>query len=420
MPAEVRTVPPMPTDILSPPPGAAQKHPAVEGVADSRGPITILVVDDTLDMCRLFANILRRDGYRAIVAQSGEEGLELAGRERPDLILLDCNMPQMDGFEVCRRLRSDPQFEDTPVIFLTAMTSPEDKAQAFAAGGVDFVCKPVERVELLARVRTHLELAQTRAQFRKQAQLFASVVASQCGRLDQIRGGQASLLTNPACFPEVRLGVRFQPAFEAGGDFYEIVRLSEDEYGVFIADVAGHDLGVAYVTGALKALSLSFMNEAMSLSETMIMLNNSLRRFLPRGVYATACYARFSSFQLNLDVINAGHPPPLLQRRDGTILPIDLVGDVLGVYDSVTFGTHSQRVESGDRVFLYTDGLVEGVPTGPRRARRAQPGNQALVERLRTKRDRPIQETVDAVVDDFLDDVNGTNPDDIVLLGIEL
>jgi DNA-binding response OmpR family regulator len=120
----------------------------------------ILIVDDTPASLRLLSNILSAGGYQVLPAISGELALIAANKNRPDLILLDICMPEMDGFEVCRRLRA--QTLDMPVIFVSALAETTDKVKGFELGGVDFVSKPYQRDELLARVRTHLELNQLR------------------------------------------------------------------------------------------------------------------------------------------------------------------------------------------------------------------------------------------------------------------
>ncbi|HIJ61671.1 MAG TPA: response regulator [Rhodospirillaceae bacterium] len=125
------------------------------------GQPVILVIDDTPDNLKLMAGLLK-DDYRVKIANSGEKGLAIAtGSPPPDLILLDVMMPGMDGYEVCRRLKANPETEEIPVIFLTAMTSPEDETRGFAAGAVDYIHKPLSPPIVLARIKTHLKLRAT-------------------------------------------------------------------------------------------------------------------------------------------------------------------------------------------------------------------------------------------------------------------
>lgn len=118
----------------------------------------ILAVDDTPASLRLLTDILKAEGYEVRSAISGELALFAATSNPPDLVLLDIRMPQMDGFEVCRRLKANPVTSDVPVIFVSAASETEEKVRGFEVGAVDFVTKPYQRDELLARVRTHLEL----------------------------------------------------------------------------------------------------------------------------------------------------------------------------------------------------------------------------------------------------------------------
>jgi putative two-component system response regulator len=118
---------------------------------------TVLVVDDTPTNLTLLAQVLKPD-YRVLLAVNGHKALEIAQRQSPDLIVLDVMMPELDGYEVCRRLKAAPATRRIPIIFLTALTRPEDESAGFEAGGADFIHKPFNPATVLARVRTHLQL----------------------------------------------------------------------------------------------------------------------------------------------------------------------------------------------------------------------------------------------------------------------
>ena len=133
----------------------------------SSPPRCVLIVDDELDNLALALAILADHGLELATARDGQEGLDVARRLLPDLILLDIRMPGMDGFAVCRRLKAQPATREIPVIFLSALDQIEDKAQGFAAGGVDYVTKPFDARELLLRVRTHLRIGQQLAALRR-------------------------------------------------------------------------------------------------------------------------------------------------------------------------------------------------------------------------------------------------------------
>jgi len=122
----------------------------------------ILAVDDTPASLRLLTDILKEEGYEVRSAISGELALHAATSNPPELVLLDIRMPEMDGYEVCRRLKAQATTRDVPVIFVSAVSETDVKVQGFEIGAVDFVTKPYQRDELLARVRTHLELNRLR------------------------------------------------------------------------------------------------------------------------------------------------------------------------------------------------------------------------------------------------------------------
>jgi signal transduction histidine kinase len=134
-----------------------------QSVAHSR----VLVVDDISKNLQVVGTMLRNEGYHVMPATSGPQALERAQAQPPDLILLDLMMPEMDGLEVCRRLKAEPLTRSIPVIFLTASDEMEHLVKGLSVGAVDYVTKPFNAPELLARVRTHLELQHARARLRE-------------------------------------------------------------------------------------------------------------------------------------------------------------------------------------------------------------------------------------------------------------
>lgn len=122
----------------------------------------ILVVDDTPASLKLLTELLKAEGYDVRSAISGELALYAATSNPPELILLDIRMPKMDGFDVCRHLKAQPETRDIPIIFVSSLSDINEKVEGFELGAVDFVTKPYQREELLLRVRTHLELQRLR------------------------------------------------------------------------------------------------------------------------------------------------------------------------------------------------------------------------------------------------------------------
>lgn len=126
--------------------------------------VDILVVDDMAQNVRMLSEMLKRIGYEVATASSGQEAIEKAGVCQPRVILMDINMPGMDGYETCKALKNDPALHKIPVLFLSALSDAEDKVKAFNAGGVDYVTKPFEFKEVRARVKTHMELRRLHAE----------------------------------------------------------------------------------------------------------------------------------------------------------------------------------------------------------------------------------------------------------------
>src|SRR5512141_1035988 len=131
---------------------------------NERAASTVLVVDDAPENVTLLARILKISGYSVEAAEDGATALEKANTCQPDLILLDINMPGMDGFETSARLKADERTRDIPIIFISALDNIEDKTRAFRAGGLDYILKPFEYEEVQARIEAHLAIRRLRVE----------------------------------------------------------------------------------------------------------------------------------------------------------------------------------------------------------------------------------------------------------------
>jgi len=137
----------------------------------------ILVVDDNQKNVQVLGTLLKNERYNIIVAQNGLEAIERATKIHPDLVLLDINMPGLDGLQVCEKLKSLEKVKDIPIIFLTAQDTTVDKVKGFSIGAADYIAKPYDPPELLARVATHLEIRSSRMQLAKDEKLRATLKA---------------------------------------------------------------------------------------------------------------------------------------------------------------------------------------------------------------------------------------------------
>lgn len=141
---------------------------AIFMVEKSDNPSTVLIVDDTPDNLGVLSEWLEESGVETMTALSGGRALELVKHAKPDLILLDVLMPNVDGFETCLQLKENPDTRNIPVIFITALMDTASKVKGFSTGAVDYVAKPVQREEVLARVHTHLTISRLQRQLAEQ------------------------------------------------------------------------------------------------------------------------------------------------------------------------------------------------------------------------------------------------------------
>jgi sigma-B regulation protein RsbU (phosphoserine phosphatase) len=215
--------------------GPTEPAPAVAG----RSRASILIVDDTPANLRLLSQMLAEQGYHARPVPDGPLALAAARADPPDLILLDIRMPEMDGYLVCEELKADARTRDIPVIFISALDATKDKVRAFQSGGVDYVTKPFQAAEVLARVDTHLSLRELQKELVDANERMAQEL-SLAGEV------QASFLPlEPPTLAGWQVAATLQPARQASGDFYDFLSLPGGRLGIVMADVSDKGAGAA-------------------------------------------------------------------------------------------------------------------------------------------------------------------------------
>ncbi|MGI8939871.1 MAG: response regulator, partial [Iamia sp.] len=199
--------------------------------------------------------MLKDRGYRVRPVPGGKLALLAARRDPPDLILLDINMPEMNGYEVCEHLKADDDLRGIPVIFLSALTDQLDKVKAFASGGVDYITKPFQMEELHARVETHLKLRRLQVELEDANARLERANGRMSRDLAAAAKIQKSFLPRAAQgVPGVEFAWGYRPCDELAGDGLNIIPLGEGRVGLYVLDVSGHGVSAALLSVTLCRL----------------------------------------------------------------------------------------------------------------------------------------------------------------------
>ena len=336
----------------------------------------ILLVDDNPTNLQVLYQALETEGYELLIAQSGEEALTIAQEARPQLILLDINMPGMNGFEACRRLKDDARTQEAVVIFLSARDDVQDKVKGLELGAVDYISKPFQFEEVVARVQTHLKayrrfqvlkarkqaLLQKHRKKIEEAKTWASRREADYERktreLENARRLQLAML--PRALPEhpaVEMTAFMKTATEVGGDYYDADVDQEGTLTLVIGDATGHGIQAGMMVTATKSLFMLLARDP-DLVEVLKKATVALKRMgLPR-LYMALALAKLQGHTLVL--AGAGMPPALVYRAETRhVEAIPLKGMPLGSF--VDFPYRQTRVElaPGDTVVLMSDGFPE-------------------------------------------------------------
>ena len=373
------------------------------------GTRTVLTIDDEAPIRYLVSAFLERGGYRVIEAEDGMQGLQLAIEEEVDVILLDVNMPGMSGRDVVQRLKSDPRTRQIPVIMLSAQAQFTDKVAGLDAGADEYVAKPVEGTELIARVHAMVRLRELQEELvrlekeRHDRQLaFASDV-------------QRGLLPSETPkLQELEHAVRYQPCESVGGDFYDYIDAPDGSRYLIIGDAEGHGVSAsilmaragAFVRAVLMGSEISGPGELLTQVNRLMYHDHSSSTLLPM-----MCFS-FDLDEMTMRYASAGHEGAVLYRAgQDECTALDSTGPVLGAIGYSDYSVMEFSLHENDIVACFTDGLIEGIN------RDEEPFGLARVQGLlRAYASDPTEEIADRVVSSWSEHTDGKVEDDVTLL----
>ncbi len=311
----------------------------------------ILIVDDIPKNIQLIASFLSPHRYQLAFAQNGMTALQLVKKRKFDLILLDVMMPEMDGFEVCRQLKATEETKTIPVIFLSGQAETESIVKGLEVGAVDYVTKPVKKEELLARVRTHLELKASREQLQK---LYAEID----GELKMAAGIQQTIMRESCDVPFLKYALTKQPYGQVCGDMVDFWTDGQHDFQFFIGDATGHGIPAALITMMIPFI-LDARDKHQDITDVIAHINDSLANRHTEA-FITGIYLRLTSDGW-LSLCNAGHPAAVL-CTETEVYTFPSQGPPMGMFSSDMIPPYSSTMhylQPGDRLLLFSDGIYE-------------------------------------------------------------
>src|SRR5437867_341150 len=338
--------------------GRASSESEVEMYGNSRA--EILVVDDDSMSRRVLAQLLSAAGYDCRVSRDGSEALDAIHTRPPALLLLDFDMPGLNGAEVLRRLRSDeePGVAQIPAIMLTAHGSEQSEVSCLQAGADDFVTKPVNAAVLQARIETQLRLRSMRRQLERQNDELEKWRRELERDLAAARLTQQSLIPQkPLALPGWEIATCYHPVIQVGGDIYGWLPMKDGRVLFWIADGTGHGAAAALLTTLAKLLFHHGNDEKNTPASVMEGVDNDFRSIFGARSFMTAMCVAVDPATGSASVVGAGHPPLLISRHNGKTESVRSIAPPLGLIEQPEFPETPIDLEPGDAFLLYTDGL---------------------------------------------------------------
>jgi sigma-B regulation protein RsbU (phosphoserine phosphatase) len=330
----------------------------------------ILIADDQPDVLRALCLLLKGHGYSTETVTSPANLLEALGRSEFDLLLMDLNYARdttsgREGLDLLTRLKAIDGVP--PIVVMTGWATVGIAVEAMQRGVTDFVEKPWTNSQLLEVLRKQITLGRERRESARLAvqetqanKVIASQFHEQEHEIAEARAIQEGFL--PKEIPQLagyEIAAAWQSARVVGGDYFDVLPFDDEICGLCIADVAGKGLPAALLMSNLQAAVRGLASPSLAPEDLCTRLNALLCRNIASDRFVTLFYAQLDGPSRQLRYVSAGHNPPFVLHRDGSHERLHEGGIVLGVFANQSFKSGAVKLQSGDRMLLYTDGVTE-------------------------------------------------------------
>ncbi|MFA7625716.1 MAG: SpoIIE family protein phosphatase [Candidatus Kapaibacterium sp.] len=322
----------------------------------------ILIVDDVVGNIQIIGNLLIENGYNISVSVNGRQALNTARNIKPDLVLLDIMMPDIGGFEVCKELKKDPDLKNVPVIFLTAKHETKDIVTGFSVGGVDFISKPFQKQEVIARIESQLELKFSRDLLVKRSSEIKQLNDMLNAELSIAAEYFSSLLPESINNENIETYWKYEPTTELGGDAFGIYKIDDKNYMIFLFDVSGHGIAAGmYSVSLINTLKYRNLSDCdFSSPESVFSALNKLYQINEHyGMYFTIWYGVFNTETRELKYAAAGHHPSILSYSNGRTDFLASPNFIIGGLGNYTFKSSSTILEANSDLYIFSDGTFD-------------------------------------------------------------
>lgn len=320
---------------------------------------TVVVVDDEIRITEILKLYLERTGFKVLACANGKEAFDIIKEHRPDVIISDLMMPEIDGTVLCQMVKTDAELNNPYFIMLTAKSTVDSKIQGLKIGADDYITKPFNVKEVVARVNSAMRIKALQNEVMEKNLVLEKFKATMENELFLAGKFQSSLVPERGDIAEkVKLNYVYSPAIHVGGDIFDVKNTRSGKIAFFIADVTGHGIVAALISGMIKLSFVQAISETDSPSEIAGKIN--------KDIYSTTTEEHFASMFLGcLDIesgvlkyVRAGHPAPYL-ISEKEIKELDAPGFLVGIMDGINLEEISVNVHVRDKILLFTDGITE-------------------------------------------------------------
>ena len=333
-------------------------------------PASILVVDDSAMMRRVLIQSLEKIGFTTIIpAASGEEALEVLSRSRVDLVVLDIEMPGMNGLAVLWMMKRDPLLKETPVIVISGSDELETAATCIEAGAEDYLHKPYNPTILRARVESSLEKKRLRDldrlrvfEIQREKELLEKTQKRLSKELDDAAKYVRSILPDPVATPSHTIDWYYEPTGELAGDSFGYHHIDDDHLAIYLLDVCGHGVGAALLSvSAINAIRTAGIKGVDFLEPSAVLegLNEAFPMDRNNDMYFTIWYGVYHVPTRTLCHASAGHPPALLLHPNKEVLEVNEPGMITGLMPGTRYKSSSLEIPPDSKLLVICDGTYE-------------------------------------------------------------